>query len=226
MHTYEIEIKSLLGSEDRAKELRQRLAEKDKEFQPSPLHKQLNHYFEVTPDDLVRMKETIVPHIKEGRRKALTMVLEEGRGHSVRTRDADGTVYFIIKASIGDDSSANGVSRIEFEEEVDMSIDELDNLLLECGLQYQAKWSREREEYRLGEVTITIDKNAGYGYLAEFERVIKDDNDIEEIKKELHTLMDELGVEELPQDRLERMFAHYNAHWEEYYGSDKTFTIE
>jgi hypothetical protein len=38
--------------------------------------------------------------------------------------------------------------------------------------------------------------------------------------------MAKLGVEELPQDRLERMFAHYNAHWPEYYGTEKVFVIE
>jgi hypothetical protein len=38
--------------------------------------------------------------------------------------------------------------------------------------------------------------------------------------------MAELGVEELLQDRLERMFAHYNEHWQEYYGTDRTFIIQ
>ena len=73
---------------------------------------------------------------------------------------------------------------------------------------------------------ITIDKNAGYGYLAEFERLVDDRKQVEEAKKDLLNLMDELGVEELSQDRLERMFAHYNRHWAEYYGTDKMFVIE
>jgi hypothetical protein len=38
--------------------------------------------------------------------------------------------------------------------------------------------------------------------------------------------MQELGVDELAQDRLARMFAHYNQNWPDYYGTDKTFTIE
>jgi hypothetical protein len=38
--------------------------------------------------------------------------------------------------------------------------------------------------------------------------------------------MKELGVKELDQKRLERMFAFYNTHWPEYYGTDKIFTIE
>jgi len=39
-------------------------------------------------------------------------------------------------------------------------------------------------------------------------------------------LMAELGVAELPQDRLARMFDFYNQNWPDYYGTDKTFTIE
>jgi len=35
-----------------------------------------------------------------------------------------------------------------------------------------------------------------------------------------------LGVQELPNARLERMFTYYNQHWQEYYGTDKVFTIE
>jgi len=38
--------------------------------------------------------------------------------------------------------------------------------------------------------------------------------------------MESLGVRELPQDRLERMFKFYNSHWREYYGTDKIFTVE
>ena len=29
-----------------------------------------------------------------------------------------------------------------------------------------------------------------------------------------------------PQERLDRMFAFYNANWQEYYGTEKTFTLE
>ena len=145
---------------------------------------------------------------------------------SFRTRDADGKVFVILKASIGDDSSANGVSRIEFEEPVKLTLEELDKKLLDAGLTYQAKWSREREHFDLGSIHITIDKNAGYGYLAEFEKMLDDSRESEYAKHELKALMADLGCEELPQERLERMFKYYNEHWEEYYGTDRTFTIE
>lgn len=37
--------------------------------------------------------------------------------------------------------------------------------------------------------------------------------------------MRSLGAQELPGDRLECMFAYYNQHWPEYYGTDKIFTV-
>ena len=113
----------------------------------------------------------------------------------------------------------------EFAEPVALTLDELDELILGAGFAYEAKWSREREEYTYKGANVCIDKNAGYGYLAEFEKVVPHDEAIAAIRSELDLLMKELGVEELLQDRLERMFAHYNEHWPEYYGTDRTFVI-
>jgi adenylate cyclase class IV len=75
-------------------------------------------------------------------------------------------------------------------------------------------------------MNITIDKNAGYGYLAEFEKVVDDSRQAPDVEAEIRSFMKECGIDELPQDRLERMFAHYNANWEDYYGTDKIFNIE
>jgi hypothetical protein len=75
-------------------------------------------------------------------------------------------------------------------------------------------------------VNVTLDKNAGYGWLAEFELVVDDAAKVAEADHTVRNLMQTLGVEILPQDRLERMFAYYNAHWPEYYGTDKIFVVE
>ncbi len=87
-------------------------------------------------------------------------------------------------------------------------------------------WSRQREAYQLGAITICLDKNAGYGWLAEFEIMADDDSLSVNQTAALRSLMTELGVEELPQERLERMFAHYNANWRDYYGTELTFTVD
>jgi len=223
MHTYEVEIKSLLGSKENADALREKLrAEGLKE---KGGHSQLNHYFN-EPEKRDALLEAIMPLVLEEKHDALKRILGEGKNISVRTRDADGTVLVVVKASIGDDSSANGVKRIEFEEKVDKTLDELDQVLLDAGLTYQAKWSRQREEYAGKDVTVTIDKNAGYGYVAEFEKMTDSSEKAESIREELLSLMKGMGVAELPQDRLERMFDFYNTHWDEYYGTDNIFTIE
>ena len=107
-----------------------------------------------------------------------------------------------------------------------LTLEELDQLVLKSSFEYQAKWSRERTEYKYLGVNATIDKNAGYGYLAEFEKVINDEAKVAEAKTRLREVVSELALEELDQVRLERMFAYYNANWRDYYGTDKVFVVE
>lgn len=221
---FEIEIKSLLGSKERADELTRKLRVKFPNLRKLSAHSQLNHYF--VGGDAGRLCEKLLSYIPKNRQYELTRVLEEGKDFSIRSREADGTIFLVIKASIGEGTSANAVSRQEFEAPVDLPLAKLDELLLSCGFAYQAKWSREREEYADGDTHITIDKNAGYGYLAEFEKVVDDAGKAQAARRELASLMQALGCEELPQDRLERMFKFYNEHWEEYYGTDRVFVIE
>ena len=220
---YEIELKSLLGSKERADILRNKLA--GKSAQVLGKHSQLNHYF-VLPERRADLEKAIIPLLDKESGRLLHKILSGGTKISLRTRQADGKVCLVAKASVGDDTSANGVSRIEIEAPVDKTLDELDRLLLSAGASYEAKWSREREEYELGDLRISIDKNAGYGYLAEFEKQVERESDIAKAKEEILSFMAKVGAEELPQDRLERMFAFYNSHWKEYYGTDKVFVVE
>lgn len=224
---YEVEIKSLLGSKENAEALQKRLEEHGLELAHHGSHAQLNHYFTAVDGAVDELQKVLATHIPKEAVADLERIIKDGNDHSVRTREADGEVLIVIKASVGDDTSENGVSRIEFQEPVDLSLDQLDDLLLEAGFSYQAKWSREREEYTLGDsVAVTIDLNAGYGYLAELEREVESEGEVPEAEKQLRQLLNELDLEELSQNRLERMFTHYNENWEDYYGTDKTFIIE
>jgi len=218
---YEIEIKSLLGSPERAAKLKTKIKERGGVFLNS--NKQLNHYFLVF--DIKKFRDNLLSHLEESKKESFRKIIEEGRDFSIRTRDVDGKVILVVKASLGSDTSANGISRMEFESEMKMTLDDLDKLLLGAGLEYQAKWSREREEYKLGNINICLDKNAGYGYLAEFEKVVTDRALVDSVKNELLEIMSGFEVEELPQDRLERMFSFYNDNWRNYYGTDKIFNI-
>ena len=222
MSQYEIEIKSLLGGREKADKLKEKIKEKGGALVKS--NNQLNHYFVL--NDVGKFKEKFNSHLSGEDKVKFNKILEEGSNFSIRTRDTDGKVLLVVKASIGDDTSSNGVSRMEFESEMKMTLNELDQLLLDAGLKYQAKWSREREEYKLGDTNICLDKNAGYGYLAEFEKVVADRTLVDIVKKELLGMMRDFEVETLPQDRLERMFAHYNENWHDYYGTDKIFNIK
>lgn len=224
MQTYEVEIKSLLGSPERASQLREAMKKADPSCALTSRNKQLNHYFE--GGSIARLSETTADILSTEAKTKLKDLASRATDFSVRTRDKDGIALLVVKATVGSDSSANGVARMEFEEKVPLSLDELDALVLSAGFTYQAKWSREREEYVVNGVNVTLDRNAGYGWLAEFERVVDDANLVDNARAEVAALMGMLGAEELPQDRLERMFAFYNAHWPEYYGTDKIFTIE
>ncbi len=222
--TYEVEVKTLLGSEENALRLKQRLQELDPSCALRTSSTQLNHYFE--GGSVEKLGERLAAYISEETRAKMQRIVREGKNISVRTRDMNGEARIVLKASVGDDSSENGVARLEIEEPVSLSLEELDQEVLAAGYQYQAKWSRSREEYHTGPFAVCLDKNAGYGYVAEFERVVEDADAVSEARKEIAMLMEQLGVAELPQDRLERMFTHYNQHWGDYYGTDKIFVIE
>lgn len=230
MQSFEVEIKSLLGSPERAEELRQRMFALDPQTEFTSKNKQLNHYFVPVEGKsggaLSRLVEAVSDVVSEDGVVKLKDFAARAQDFSVRTRQKDDDVILVVKASIDDTTSSNGISRMECEERVPTSLNELDQRVLSAGFDYQAKWSREREEYRCGGATVCLDRNAGYGYLAEFEKVTDDAEEVESARVSLRELMQQLGMQELPQERLERMFAHYNTHWPDYYGTDKIFIIE
>jgi adenylate cyclase class IV len=224
MHSYEVEIKTLLGSKENADSLLSRMREVDPSMELRSRNSQLNHYF--IGGNLARLAEAVADVVSPEAVVKLKDLAARAKDFSVRTRKKDDEVILVAKVSVGDDTSANGVSRMEFEEKVGLTLEALDQRLLDAGFEYQAKWSRDREEYVCAGATVCLDRNAGYGYLAEFEKVVDDAAAAEAARAQLTDLMEELGVSELPQDRLERMFAHYNQHWADYYGTDKIFIIE
>jgi len=224
MAHFEIEIKSLLGEREHAEALKQKMCALDPNCSLQSVNKQLNHYFE--GGDIAALYEQVAPLLSDEQRGKFQMIVERGSDFSIRTRQRDEEVLLVIKASIDEGTSANTVKRMEFEEPIEISLDALDALLLAAGYTYQAKWSREREEFLYKGTNVCIDCNAGYGYLAEFEKIVPDESEADAVRAELDIIMGELAVEELPQERLARMFEHYNQNWPEYYGTTKVFIIE
>jgi len=224
MSHFEIEIKSLLGEEEKAEALKIKMLELDPTCRQVSFNKQLNHYFK--DGDIQKLYEEVESLFSSEQHDKFKKIADRGTNFSVRTRQKDEEVLLVVKASLDEGTSENTIKRMEFEEPVEITLDELDQLVLDAGFVYQAKWSREREEYEYKGVNVCLDKNAGYGYLAEFEKIVTDEDEIDRVREELDELMFELGVVELEQDRLTRMFAHYNKNWLDYYGTDKTFLIE
>lgn len=224
MSHFEIEVKSLLGEEQNALALKEKMQQHDPNCVLVSTNTQLNHYFE--GGDMQDLYDRVEHLFGEEDRTKLKTTIDRGAEFSIRSRLRDEEVLLVVKASIDEGTSANTVKRMEFEEPVAVSLNELDSLLLDAGFMYQAKWSREREEYAYKGANVCLDKNAGYGYLAEFEKIVHDEADADIVRAELDELMSELEVIELDQSRLARMFAHYNTNWPEYYGTDRVFIIE
>ena len=225
MNTFEIEMKVLLWEDGKAKELIEKI-----HLHPDTKlinqNSQLNHYF-LAEGDFENVVKKLKEHIAPEHHAKLEQVILEGKKHSLRTREMDGKVLFVVKASVDDTTSSNGTARIEFEEAAgQLSLAELDQLLLDHGFPYQSKWSRQRQEYQYKDMHVCIDKNAGYGYVAEFEKILSNPDEIDQAKQSIRDEMAALGVEELDHARLERMFAHYNQHRPEYYGTENTFVLE
>jgi len=227
-HQYEVEIKTLLGSKENADNFIESLKNSVEKLEEKGTNSQLNHYFMWGDyEKLIKACETSLNLSSSEKLQSLKDVLTTLGKHSVRTRFVDGNSILVVKLSIDATSSSNGIQRIEWEEVFEgMPIDDLDAILLESDFEYQAKWSRKRVEYTFDNVTVCLDKNAGYGYLAEFEMVIADVSQTQMAENNLRGIMARVGVEELSQDRLGRMFEYYNENWRDYYGTEKTFTIE
>lgn len=236
-HSYEIEIKSLLGGKEKADELISKMKASDPSLQVKGSHKQLNHYFVPSTGNLKTLFENVKNILSTEEKNKLEDLANKAKDFSVRTRWAtsvatdsgwtDGAVILVVKATIDDTTSSNGTARLEFESKLNnLTLEELDKLILDSGFAYQAKWSRERSDYTYNNMSVSIDKNAGYGYLAEFEMVVDDKEKAEETKFLIRKIMQDLGVAELPQDRLARMFDFYNKNWEQYYGTENIFNIE
>ncbi len=225
MHSYEIEIKVLLGDKPSRDNFMNAVNINFPATKHSYSESQKNHYFE--GGTLEKLAEVFTSNVSSEEIKRLHDIRENTKNFSVRTRGTKTETILVVKATVNDESSANGTARIEWEVNLaPMMLEEIDELVLEAGFNYQAKWSRDREEYQLDHDTaVCIDKNAGYGYLAEFERVITDASQIGSTRSELLSIIESLGYTELDQARLARMFDFYNKNWKDYYGTEKVFTI-
>lgn len=221
---YEIEIKTLLGSKEKSDELLAEVIRRDPATKLVSEQKQLNHYYH--GGNLAGLAARMKDYLTLEQIEALDDISTRATSVNVRTRDKNGTVLLIVKGSLDNVSAAHSHQRMEFEAPVNLPIDELDAFVEQSGWQLEAKWQANRKIYETMGLTLDMFFTPGYGYMAEFEKVVSADDDREAAHQKLVDTMESLGVEELPNPRLERMFAYYNQHWREYYGTDKVFVVE
>ncbi len=226
MHAYEIEIKVLLGDKQVRDSFMEAVSINFPAVKHSYAESQKNHYFEW--GNLEWLRDAFASHLSHEEIVWIEDLIKNAKSFSVRTRGTKDETILVVKATVNDETSSNGTARIEWEVDLfPMTLEQMDDFVLGAGFSYQAKWSRDRDEYQLSHDTaLCIDRNAGYGYLAEFERVIDTPEKIEATRTDLLQMIEFLGYKELDQARLARMFDFYNQNWREYYGTDKVFTIE
>lgn len=179
---------------------------------------QLNHYFEGTLDNLLKLKLDIESP-------------EQYNSFSVRTRatykNNTDVNYLFVKLSKDGDANAQG-SRKEYEFEYTCTIKQLDQLLLKYGFKELSKWNRIRQEYvdiiiNTDDTIFTyhLDNNSGYGKILEIETIVAEgENDKDRILKEIESKESELGLELVDPKLLKEYFNYYNANWEWYYTGD------
>lgn len=225
-HQVEVEVKVLLGEQSAADAFVEKLKGADPGFEAVGETNQLNHYFDES-GDRAALLDNVSAFLSEADLAQLREITTDYEKCTLRTRWEDGVVTLVVKAARAGEDEQHAVTRVEGDYVANVaSIEALDERILAAGYQYLSKWSRRRQTFHYKDLTVCLDQNAGYGYLAEFERVVQGSEAADDAKQVILAEMSQLGLEELPQDRLGRMFAHYNEHWPEYYQTDKTFTVE
>lgn len=180
---------------------------------------QLNHYFNYDDYSLAYLFNNLRTYLTTEQELDLSNVIGKGNNFSIRTREINSKdTYFIIKYSVIDEDSANGTVRKELETKVNLNLDKLDIVLLDSGLSYSSKWSREREVFTKQNITATIDLNAGYGYLLELE--ILTNEDIELALSCINKELTKLQLKQLDSNLLNIMFKYYENNWNKYYGTN------
>jgi hypothetical protein len=85
MHSYEVEVKSLLGSAERAQEVREALKTADPTCKVLSTNKQLNHYF--VGSDLNELAKTAAKHLPPDAANQLTIPQAKTESHGWNLRN-------------------------------------------------------------------------------------------------------------------------------------------
>lgn len=220
-----IEVKIRLKSEIEISDLLAKLSQKDQNFELVKKESQKNNYF--VNVDLGALTANLNDFLDLSEQEILKEIMLYAAHVSISTREIDGEIVILrIISSNGSKETVTNDLKNKFEKEITLSLDELDRLIINSKGIFKAKWSRHTAIYKFLDYTVSIDKNAGYGYICEIEKVVELEIDEENVLEEINKLINELSHSPLEKSELDRMFEYYVEHWEEYYETEKTFELE
>lgn len=220
---YEVEIRCLIPNPDQAKNLPAEIEKLGLTTDKTAEYSQLNDYY--VDGDIHQLAQNLNGVIAKAEAKLLADIVKGHNTFSVRARQNNDDVLFIVKATTGG-SANHGVQRAEFEVPVTQSLDQLKDIITGSGYSVQARWMAHRTLYRISNgITLNSYFCAGYGYGAEFELLVEAGQQVN-AETRVRDFVQQLGLEPVDPEFMERMFAYYNAHWQEYYGTEKVFTLE
>lgn len=233
--TYEVELKVLLWNTFPPDTFVRALTKDFISIKETTEVKHRNHYFEIPH------RAQVIPAFEERlpidhEQKIQIAEFRDWTNIVIRTREItkgeSKEVLLVMKSTVWLWTSQNGAVRKELEVKVPMPIEDLDAILVaQAEIVPQAKWSRIRRTFDIVDkdwfyFTVCLDKNAGYGYLAEFEVVVNNPKVIDSVKNKLHECIKLMWLDELPEDRLHRMFEFYNKNWQVFYETENYFSIK
>lgn len=194
---------------------------------------QLNHYF--FSDNKAGFIESVKQIVGNAEAVQVQEFMDKATKFSLRTRSNDGgNAIVVLKFALSGGDAVNGDSRIELEFETDTPMVEADIILENFGVLTESRWSRRREVFATPEgMNICFDTNAGYGVFVEIELVESAEGlSDSQVTARKNAMLAEVkawaktnGLEELPKEKLARMYQYYVANWRNYYGTNGVFVI-
>lgn len=138
----------------------------------------------------------------------------------LRIRRTDNKAFLILK-----NGWMHNVNRDEIEvKTARANFNNLDKILTSLGYKYDTKWYRKRSQYKLGNLNITIDFNAGYGWVTEIERITKKGGE-KKAEEEILKFAKKIGIKPASQKLFDKMYKFYKKNWRHYYKTKTTFDI-
>ncbi len=223
----EIEIKYLLKSQAARDTLIEKLGERYSSLTRTGTKRIISYFYERGVAK-AQILEAVTDLLDEPQLKELTAVIDNSSELMVKCRSINDANYFAVKGTPAGQDPVHAVNRLEFEVQLDTELETIDQRLQAAGIIIVSKWSSVRDYYKLDDnaMKAEIEFVAGYGYKAELEIVIDDGESSDEAIASLTELADSLGLVEANGTLLGKMYAHYNAHWQEYFNTRNTFSDE